>query len=404
MWWKKTHKRLFHWKGIDSHGNYQQGDITAINKKSAQQQLQLKHITCTAIKAQHYFSFHNSRICKKQIAQFTNQLTTLLQANVSLSKAFAMLIDNCKHKRLKELLSDIYRKIEQGSTLSQALKQYPQHFDGIYCSLVSAGELSSRLKTVFATLNDYLIRRAQLTSKIKKAMTYPLTILLVAGTITVGLFLLVIPKFQEIFSSFSAKLPAFTRMMISIGEYLQHNGLLLLAVSLILIISYYLLQRYCRRFAKWIDQLYLHLPLISQISLAANLARWSTILATMSEAGVTLHQSLLTANHSLSNQRLQQIIHAATERIHCGQSLQQSLQLAKTLPHELRQLLAIGENTGNLSATFTHLAVFYRQRLNNIVDNLSKLLEPIIIIVISGITGCLIIAMYLPIFKIGMVF
>lgn len=325
----------------------------------------------------------------------------MMSSGVPLVQSLDILANGQKNPRFKKLVEAIQTDVESGSTLHEALGKHPVHFDELYISLVRAGESAGVLDTILATIADYKERMESIKSKVKKALFYPAMILTVAILVTAILLIYVIPQFQQSFRDFGADLPAFTMMVIGVSEWMQSYGVYLLVLLAAIVVGLVQARKRSRNVARTMDRLLLKIPIIGAIMHKSAIARFARTLAITFKAGVPLVEALDSVGGATGN-----IIYAdATKNIQqnvaTGHSLNLSLAQERLFPHMVIQMTAIGEEAGALDAMMVKVAEFYEEEVNNAVDTLSSALEPLIMVVIGGIVGTLVVAMYLPIFKLA---
>lgn len=396
---------IYRWKGISSNGFRCSGELSGSNVKMIEKKLIDKNITPLniSVKSQLSFSLINKKISKKEIVEFTQQLTLLLQTGISLQESLTIILKGYTDMKFKNLVSRIKASLETGKSLTQALQQFPKQFDKIYCCLINAGENSGTLLETLTDLSHYLESRLTLKSKIRKAMTYPIITLVTALLITIGLLLYVVPEFKNVFDEFGAKLPLLTRIIIALANSLQHDGLWIgIIITLLIIGIRYALKRPNIRIV-W-HRVLLHIPIVKKTIIISIVARWVRILATTSAGGMPLTQALCAAHESITNLAIKASMESLHDQVSHGQPLHQSLQNTGCFPQQACALIALGENSGTLDSMLSKVADIYSARCDNVLDGLSKLLEPVIMLLLAVLMGGLIIAMYLPIFKLGSVF
>jgi len=397
--------KTFYFEGIDSHGTRMSEKRQAIDLHALQDELATQHILVLKIRKIRETSFLKSirKIKAREIADFTQQLATLIEAGLSAKQSLEIIVEGCNDIKFQQLVLQIIREIENGNLLSQAFKRFPQYFDNTYCEFIHAGELSGQLCHLLGQLSNYQQRLLQFKSKMIKAMYYPITVLIAALLITCGLLLYVIPQFQTVFNNFGSRLPFLTQTVIQLANSLHQHLFLLLTVIFLGNIIFYLGLKRSPRFKYGSHAVLLKIPGIKKIITTLILARWSTVLSTTLSAGVPLVTALRSASDAIANVAVQHKIRQLADQISSGESLFQAMQNCDFFPKRAVQMLAVGENSGALVKMLEKIAKIYLDQLDHLLDNLSKLIEPVIMLVLAVISGVLIIAMYLPIFKIGSV-
>ncbi len=399
---ENTEQLDFIWFGKDKSGNSTKGEISSVTETSARTDLRRMGIRVKKIRKKPKPLFAaKKKVSTKDIAVFSRQLATMLEAGVPLVQSFEIIGKGHENPAMQDMLLGIKADIEGGDTLSEALGKRPIYFDELFCNLVEAGEHAGVLETLLDKIATYKEKTESLKAKIKKALTYPIAVLVVAAVVTSILLLFVVPVFEELFQSFGADLPAFTQLVIGISQWMQDWWWLLTILAGAAIYAFMYFKKRSRPFNHFLDKLLLKIPVIGMIMNKAAIARFSRTLATMSAAGVPLVDALTSVAGATGNIIYSEAILKMREDVATGQQLQFSMQQAKLFPHMVTQMVAIGEESGSIDNMLTKVADFYEEEVDNAVDNLSSLLEPFIMSVLGVLVGGLIIAMYLPIFKLG---
>ena len=393
---------LFLWEGKDKAGRVQQGELRAASPAAAGLQLKRQGITVTRVRRK--FVWRKRRITSKDVCVFTRQFATMLKAGLPLLQAFDIVARGHANPSVSQLVQEIRHEVETGSSLTQAFGRHPRYFDGLFCHLVAAGEQAGMLEPVLARLASYREKGLALTGKVRSAMFYPAAVLAVAVAVTAVIMVWVVPQFKQVFQDFGAELPLPTLVVMAISEFMVDWWLVMVGA---LIGGSALVFRAWRRSPAMqaaTDRLLLRLPVLGGILTKAIVARWAGTLATMFAAGVPLVESLGSVGGAAGNA----VYHEATQRIAAavrgGTSLATAMQQAKVFPAMAVQMVAIGEESGALDDMLRKIAEFYESEVDAAVASLSSLLEPLIMVVLGVLIGGLVIAMYLPIFKLGSVF
>ncbi len=393
---------LFLWEGKDKSGRVQQGELRAGSPAAAGLQLKRQGITVTRVRRK--FAWRKRRITSKDVCVFTRQFATMLKAGLPLLQAFDIVARGHANPSVSQLVLDIRHEVETGSSLSQAFARHPKYFDGLFCHLVAAGEQAGMLEPVLARLATYREKSLALTGKVRSAMFYPAAVLVVAVVVTAVIMVWVVPQFKQVFEDFGAELPLPTLVVMAISEFMVDWWLVIVGA---LMVGSTLLFRAWRRSPAMqaaADRWLLRLPVLGSILTKAIVARWAGTLATMFAAGVPLVESLGSVGGAAGNA----VYHEATQRIAAavrgGTSLATAMQQVKVFPAMAVQMVAIGEESGALDDMLRKIAEFYESEVDAAVASLSSLLEPLIMVVLGVLIGGLVIAMYLPIFKLGSVF
>jgi type IV pilus assembly protein PilC len=391
----------FLWEGVDRNGKTVRGEVRAPSDTVVTTNLRRQGIRITKVKRQ---SFRGGRrVNEKDITFFTRQLATMLRAGVPLLQCFDIVARGHSNARFSRLMMDIKARIEAGSSLSQAFREYPVQFDVLYCNLVAAGETSGTLDAILERLATYKEKILALKGKIKSALFYPMSVIVVAIVVVWVIMVWVIPAFKDVFRSFGADLPAPTLMVMAVSDFVVTWWWLMFLVVAGTIMAFFVLRRRSTAVRYTIDRLSLKLPVIGQVLEKATIARWTRTLATMFAAGVPLVESLDAVAGAAGNS----VYAAGTKRIQTdvstGTSLTNAMTNTKLFPNMVLQMTQIGEESGSLDGMLTKVAEFYEREVDDAVAALSSLLEPIIIVFLGVVIGGLVIAMYLPIFKLGSV-
>lgn len=393
---------LYEWQGINIHGQKIDGVATVAHQKILWTQLENRGIVVLRIKKNKLASRTTyQKISRNKLTEFTRQFAILCQANVAVVDALQIIQREDPHLPLKNLLGALKKNIENGLSLGEAFQQFPQYFDKIYCGLIQAGEQSSSLAKLLAQLADYQEQMLTLRAKITKALFYPVTVALVAAIITAGLLIFVVPQFKNIFHSFGAELPWFTQTIMQISSWVQYGYQQWLGGLILGGIAYRYLIPHFNWVNAWRDRLALQLPIIGGLLTTAIFARWARILATLLNAGLPLIDALRMANPTIGNHIVQAAMENVLHQVSSGIHFSQALSAHACCPHRLIQMITVGESAGQLAAMLEKVAHWQQAELDRSIDYFSKWLEPAVMMILAAITGSLIIAMYLPIFKLG---
>ncbi|KMT66127.1 type II secretion system F family protein [Catenovulum maritimum] len=400
---KVVEQDVFTWKGVNRKGSKISGEISANTAALARQQLKSQGINPTSLKKKPkpLFGSAGKRIQNKDIAVATRQLATMLGAGVPLVQSVELIAKGNENPRMRLLLSEIGNGIQSGAPLNEVLRQHPEHFDDLYCDLVMAGEQSGALEGIYDRIATYKEKSEALKSKIKKAMTYPIAVLAIAGIVTVILLIFVVPQFEEIFSSFGAELPAFTRMIIAMSEGLQAHGPKIAAVGAVAVALFVKAHKKSKKLRDQVDAYLLKLPVFGLILNKAALARFSRTLATTFSAGVPLIEALDSAAGASGNAVYRKAIFNIKAEVSSGMQMNVAMRNTKLFPDMVTQMVQIGEESGAIDDMLNKVASVYEQEVDDAVDGLSALIEPMIMAVLGVVIGGLIIGMYLPIFQMG---
>ena len=389
----------FIWEGRDKNGKVMRGEIRATGDAMARSNLRRQGITVVKIKKQGVA--RGKKITDKDMTIFTRQLATMMKAGVPLLQAFDIVAKGHSNPSVTRLLLDIKMDVEGGSSLTQAFSKHPQHFDKLFCNLVQAGEQAGILDTLLDRLATYQEKILAIRGKIKSALFYPIAIIVAAVIVISVIMLFVIPAFKELFSGFGADLPAPTQLVINISDIFIHYWYLIFGGIGAAIWLFFHMKKSSKAFQEWFDRTLLKLPLIGEIVRKATIARWARTLSTMFAAGVPLVESLDSVGGAAGNAVYQRATKRLQSEVSGGTSLTIAMQNVNIFPNMVLQMVAIGEESGSLDAMLSKIADFFEQEVDDAVEAMTSLMEPLIMMVLGPIIGGLVISMYLPIFKMG---
>jgi type IV pilus assembly protein PilC len=393
---------VFNWTGTDPKGKKIRGESRSSSVGMVRAELRRKGIRPLKVRKQSTELFaRKKKIIPGDIAMVTRQLSTMLNAGVPLVQGLDIIGRGQNNPSLQQLLLTVKGDIEGGSSLSGALGRHPYHFDSLFCNLVHAGEQAGILESILDKIATYKEKTETLKGKIKKAMFYPVAVVVVAIIVTAVLLIFVIPQFENLFSSFGAELPAFTRMVIDLSQFVREYWWIILGFAAAFFIVVKNLWKRSTRFKELVDRTVLKLPILGNIINQAAIARFARTLGTMFSAGVPLVEALESVAGATGNIVYGNAVMNMREGVTAGQSLQLTMEQEKLFPHIVIQMVAIGEESGALDTMLGKVADFYEEQVDNAVDALSSLLEPLIMVILGVLVGGLVIAMYLPIFKLG---
>jgi type IV pilus assembly protein PilC len=389
------------WEGVDRSNRQVRGESKAASVTVVTTNLRRQGIRIVKIKRQ---TFRGGRkVNEKDITFFTRQLATMLRAGVPLLQSFEIVARGHSNARFSRLMMEIKNKIEAGSSMSQAFREHPGHFDTLYCNLVAAGEASGTLDAILDRLATYKEKMLAIKAKIKSALFYPISVIVVAIVVVWIIMVWVIPAFKKVFQNFGADLPAPTLLVMAISEWVVTWWWLVFMIILGIIVGSGILLRRSAAFRYAFDRLSLKIPIIGEILQKATIARWTRTLQTMFAAGVPLVESLDAVGGASGNAVYMQATKKIQTEVSTGTSLTNSMTNTGLFPNMVLQMIQIGEESGSLDNMLGKIADFYEREVDDAVAALSSLLEPIIIVFLGVVIGGLVIAMYLPIFKLGQV-
>jgi type IV pilus assembly protein PilC len=392
---------VFEWEGRDKNGKIVRGEIRAGGEAQVNASLRRQGILLTKVKKRR--TGGGSSVKQKDIALFTRQLATMMKAGVPLLQAFDIVGRGATNPRLTKLLADIRADVETGTSLSAAFRKHPMHFDALYCNLVEAGEAGGILEALLERLAIYQEKTLAIKSKIKSALMYPIAVLVVAFLVVVIIMIKVIPAFKEVFSSFGADLPAPTLVVIAMSEFFVAWWPVVFGG---LFAGGYIFNQSWKRSEKMqmvMDRLMLRLPIFGNLINKSVIARWTRTLSTMFAAGVPLVEALDSVGGASGNAVYGEATQKIQRDVSTGSALTTAMQSTGVFPTMVIQMAAIGEESGSLDHMLAKAAEFYEDEVDDMVKGLSSLMEPIIIVVLGTVIGGIVVAMYLPIFKIGQV-
>ena len=393
----------FIWQGIDKNRKKSGGVIPAKNELIAKTELRRQGYLVTKIKKKPipFFSARMKAITPNDIAIFSRQLATMLAAGIPLVQSFDIIGKGHENPSMQILLLAIKANIENGDSLAEALKKNPLYFDELFCNLVYAGEHAGILDTLLDKIATYKEKTESMKKKIKKALTYPIAVIVVAFIVTTILLLFVVPVFEDMFKNFGADLPAFTRMVVTMSQWFKEWWWIVLGVIITSIYTFGYFKKRSTTFNHFLDAMLLKMPVVGIILRKSAIARFSRTLSTMSAAGVPLVDALQSVAGACGNIKYAEAVLKMREEVATGQRLQLAMMQTNLFPHMVQQMVAIGEESGSMDAMLAKIADFYEEEVDNLVDNLSSLMEPIIMVILGVLIGGLVVAMYLPIFKMG---
>ncbi|MBK6743016.1 MAG: type II secretion system F family protein [Hydrogenophilales bacterium] len=392
----------FVWEGTDKNGRKIKGEMLAPGEAVVRQSLRRQGINATKVRRQSMLA-RARPISEKDIALFTRQLSTMMRAGVPLLQSFDITARSHANPSLQKVLAEVKNSIESGSSMHQAFRRFPKYFDTLYCNLVEAAEQAGILDTVLDRIATYKEKMLEIKGKIKSALMYPTIVLVIATVITAGIMIFVIPTFKDLFSGSGAELPGLTRLVMNISDlFVEWWWVIFLLIGGS---TYAFIQAWKRSptFKARIDVLILKLPIFGEIIEKATVARWSRTFSSMFAAGVPMVDALESVAGASGNYVYESATRQVRQDVATGASLTASLQSAKVFPTMLIQMVSIGEESGSLDSMVEKVAEYYEREVDEAVNNLSALMEPIIMVILGGLIGTIVIAMYLPIFKMGTV-
>jgi type IV pilus assembly protein PilC len=386
---------------MDKKGNRVTGKSLAPDESALRADLRRQGIAVSKIKKQSQAFKSGGKVNAADIAVFSRQLATMLAAGIPLVQSFEIVGNGNEKPAMQKLVLDIKQDVEGGTSLHEALGKHPLYFDDLFVNLVEAGEQAGALETLLDKIATYKEKTEALKKKVKKALFYPAAVMAVAIIVTCILLIFVIPQFEELFKGFGADLPAFTQWVISLSRGLQDNGLYVLVVVGGGVAAFIYFKKRSKAMREWLDRMSLKLPVIGPILYKGAIARFARTLSTMFAAGVPLVEALESVAGATGNIVFENAVLKMRDEVATGQRLQRAMENTGLFPNMVIQMIAVGEEAGALDSMSGKVATFYETEVDNAVDAMSSLLEPLIMAILGVLVGGLVIAMYLPIFKLG---
>ncbi len=399
---KKAEELTFKWEGTDKRGVRVKGELRAANQNLIKAELRRQGIVPLHVrkKAKPLFTF-GDRITPKDIMLFTRQLCTMLSSGIAVVQAMDMVGHSNKKPKLKELILSLKADVESGTALSKAMAKHPLYFNDLYCSLVHAGEEAGVLEVLLDKIATYLEKSEALKTKVKKALTYPAIVLVFAFVVTAILLIFVIPVFDDLFKGFGAELPALTRTVIKISQVFQDYWFLILGLPVVAVVGFLEGRKRSRKFYQLVDRWVLQIPLIGDLVATSANARFARTLSTLFSGGVPLVDAMTSVAGATGNYVYEKAVLEMRESVSIGQQLNFAMRQSTLFPDMVIQMVAIGEEAGSLGDMLAKVADFYEAEVDNKVDTLTTFIEPALMAFLAVVVGTLVIAMYLPIFKLA---
>jgi len=394
-------EQVFTWEGKDKTGKTVRGEMRAGGEAVVNVTLRRQGIMATKIKKKVYRS--GKKVSEKDLTLFTRQLATMMKAGVPLLQAFDIVGKGHANPAVSKLVLDLRADIETGTSLNMAFRKYPLYFDPLFCNLVAAGEQAGILEDLLTRLAIYKEKTLAIKAKIKSALTYPVAVLGVAFIVTAVIMIWVVPAFKEVFTSFGADLPAPTVFVMTLSEYFVRYWYIIFGSLFAGLYFFFQTWKRSVTMQARMDRLLLKLPVFGDVILKATVARWTRTLSTMFAAGVPLVESLDSVGGASGNHVYMEATKRIQNEVSTGTSLTVAMQNADVFPSMVTQMVAIGEESGALDAMLGKVADFYEEEVDEAVAQLSSLMEPMIMVILGVVIGGLVVAMYLPIFKLGSV-
>ncbi|MCG7872089.1 MAG: type II secretion system F family protein [Candidatus Thiodiazotropha lotti] len=398
----KIKSYLFVWEGTDTKGARLSGESRATDANMVKADLRRQGVTPIKVRKKPVSLFSNKKkITSGDVTVFSRQLATIMSAGVPMVQAFEIVGRGHENPSMQELILTIKADVEGGTALADALKKHPLHFEDLFVNLVRAGEHAGVLETLLHKIATYKEKTESIKAKIKKALFYPAAIVAAAIIVTAILLIFVIPQFESLFNNFGAELPAFTQMVVDMSHFVRDKWWIVLGITFIAVYLFINTWKRSRNLRHAVDRILLKVPVIGMILNKSAIARFSRTLATMSAAGVPLVEALDSVAGATGNVVYSDAVLRMREDVATGQSLQLAMKQRNLFPNMVVQMVSIGEESGSLDDMLNKVADFYEEQVDNAVDAMSSLMEPLIMVVLGTLVGGLVIAMYLPIFKMG---
>jgi type IV pilus assembly protein PilC len=393
----------FTWEGTDRAGKKVKGKVVAINEAAVRSELRRQGVVATRVRKQSTLFQSKGKVTPADIAIFSRQLATMMAAGIPLVQSFDIVGAGHENPAMQKLILAIKADVEGGASLANALAKHPLYFDDLYVNLVSAGEQAGALETLLDKVAIYKEKTEAIKKKVKKALFYPAAVVVVAFIVTAILLIYVIPEFESLFQGFGADLPAFTRLVIGISQFVRDKGWLIAIAMGGAVGAFFYFKKRSRAFRHFIDRAMLRIPIVGSILNKSAIARYARTLSTTFAAGVPLVEALDSVAGATGNIVYENAVRQMRDEVATGTRLQRAMENTDLFPNMVNQMVAVGEESGSLDDMSAKVADFYEEEVDNAVDSMSSLLEPLIMAVLGVLVGGLVIAMYLPIFKMGSV-
>lgn len=394
---------VFHYEGVNKSGQKMIGDIEARSLAIAKADLRKQGIMTNKVvkKRKPFFDKKNKKITPADITVFSRQLATMIQSGIPLVQSFDIVAKGQSNKKLQDLIESVKHDVETGLTLSEALIKHPAYFNELFCNLVDAGEKSGTLDIMLDKVATYKEKIETIKKKIKKALTYPMAVMVVALIVTTGLLIFVVPQFESLFKGFGADLPAMTQAVVNMSTFMQSYWYFIFGAIGGAVYGFIYAKSHSLNFAQNVDRALLKIPVIGPIMEKAAIARFTRTLSITFAAGLPLVEALKSVAGATGNIIYSKATEQIKEEVSTGQQMNTAMENTHLFPNMVIQMVAIGEESGALEKMLSKVADFYEEEVDNAVDSLSSLLEPIIMSILGILVGGLVIAMYMPIFKLG---
>lgn len=393
---------VYTWEGVDRKGTKVSGELSGHSVPLIKAQLRKQGVNPTKVRKKSISLFSKGKKIKPlDIAFFSRQMATMMKAGVPLLQSFDIISEGAENPNMRALVDSLKQEVSAGNSFATALRQKPEYFDDLYCNLVDAGEQAGALESLLDRVATYKEKTEALKAKIKKAMTYPIAVLVVAIIVSGILLIKVVPQFQSVFAGFGAELPAFTLMVIGLSEIVQQWWLAIIGLFIAAFFLFKRAYKQSQKFRDTIDRFLLKVPIIGPLIYKSSVARYARTLATTFAAGVPLVEALDSVAGATGNVVFKNAVNKIKQDVSTGMQLNFSMRSTNVFPSLAIQMTAIGEESGALDNMLDKVASYYEAEVDNMVDSLTSLMEPMIMAVLGVVVGGLVIAMYLPIFQLG---
>jgi type IV pilus assembly protein PilC len=393
----------FSWEGTDRAGKKVKGKVVASNEAAVRSELRRQGVVATRVRKQTTLFQHKGKVTAADIAIFSRQLATMMTAGIPIVQSFDIIGAGHENPAMQKLILAIKADVEGGTSLANALARHPLHFDDLYVNLVTAGEQAGALETLLGEIATYKEKTEAIKKKVKKALFYPAAVVVVAFIVTAILLIYVIPEFEALFQGFGADLPAFTRFVLDISTFVRTQGWILVIGIGGAIYGFIYVKKRSEALRHLLDRIALRIPIIGPILNKSAIARYARTLSTTFAAGVPLVEALDSVAGATGNIVYEKAVLQMRDEVATGTRLQRAMENTDLFPNMVNQMIAVGEESGSLDDMSAKVAEFYEEEVDNAVDSMSSLLEPLIMAVLGVLVGGLVVAMYLPIFKMGAV-
>ncbi|MCK9779259.1 type II secretion system F family protein [Pseudomonas syringae] len=393
---------VYTWEGVDKKGTKTSGELSGHNLALVKAQLRKQGINPTKVRKKSASIFGKGKKIKPlDIAFFSRQMATMMKAGVPLLQSFDIISEGADNPNMRTLVNSLKQEVSAGNSFATALRQKPEYFDDLFCNLVDAGEQAGALESLLDRVASYKEKTEKLKAKIKKAMTYPAAVLIVAVIVSGILLIKVVPQFQSVFAGFGAELPTFTLMVIGLSVFIQEWWLAIIGIFFASIFMFKKSYKKSQKFRDSLDRFLLKVPIIGPLIFKSSVARYARTLATTFAAGVPLVEALDSVAGATGNVIFKNAVNKVKQDVSTGMQLNFSMRSTGVFPSLAIQMTAIGEESGALDSMLDKVATYYEDEVDNMVDSLTSLMEPMIMAILGVVVGGLVIAMYLPIFKLG---